>query len=101
MVSWCPDFSLIFTLISGSQFGTLVTLPVSGWLTETKWGWPSVFYICGFYGLVWSWFWFKHAYNTPDDHPTISAAEKCFIKQGIGHHRGKMVRSYEWKRNVL
>ncbi|XP_063878516.1 sialin-like isoform X2 [Scylla paramamosain] len=81
----------------GTLIGTVITLSVSGWLTETEWGWPSVFYLSGFICLVWSWFWFRYAYDTPDDHPTISAAEKHYIRQSIGHHRGKMGQNVPWR----
>lgn len=75
----------------GCNFGTVVTLSISGWLTQTSLGWPSVFYVFGMYGLVWSFFWFKFAYDTPDEHPTISHEEKLYIKSEIGEHRGKKV----------
>lgn len=74
-------------LFSGCQFGTVVTLSISGWLSQTEWGWPSVFYLFGVLGLVWGYFWFRYAYDSPDQHPRITAAEKLFIKQGIGDHR--------------
>lgn len=78
---------LLCFLFSGCQFGTVVTLSISGWLSQTEWGWPSVFYLFGVLGLVWGWFWFRYAYDSPDQHPRITAAEKLFIKQGIGDHR--------------
>lgn len=84
-------FTFILPLIPGCHIGTVVTLSLSGWFIQSEWGWPSVFYVYGALSLVWSWFWFRHTYDSPDLHPTITVAEKCFIKQGIGDHRGKMV----------
>ena len=72
---------------SGCQFGTVITLSLSGWLTQTELGWPSVFYIFGFLGVVWGWFWFRHVHDTPDQHPSIHPQEKLYIKTGVGAHR--------------
>lgn len=83
-------------IIGGCHVGTVVTLSLSGWFIQSEWGWPSVFYVYGALSLVWSWFWFRHTYDSPDQHPTITAAEKCYIKQGIGDHRGKMGLEVPW-----
>ena len=42
---------------SGLSLGTLVALPVTGWLVRSQ-GWPSPFYIFGALGLVWAIPWF-------------------------------------------
>lgn len=42
---------------SGLSLGTLVALPVTGWLVRSH-GWPSPFYIFGALGLVWAIPWF-------------------------------------------
>ncbi|XP_069970495.1 sialin isoform X3 [Penaeus vannamei] len=90
MSYWIPPQERARSLtqsVGGCQFGTVVTLSISGWLSQTEWGWPSVFYLFGVLGLVWGYFWFRYAYDSPDQHPRITAAEKLFIKQGIGDHR--------------
>lgn len=84
-------------IVGGCQIGTVVTLSASGWLTQTSWGWPSIFYIFGLYGLVWGWFWFRYASDSPDDHPTISVAEKLYIKHGIGEHRRNECLDVPWR----
>ena len=33
--------------ISGSYFGTVISLPISGALAESSAGWPSIFYVFG------------------------------------------------------
>jgi MFS transporter, ACS family, solute carrier family 17 (sodium-dependent inorganic phosphate cotransporter), other len=43
--------------ISGLSLGTVVSLPLTGWLVRTR-GWPSPFYVFGAVGLVWAGFWF-------------------------------------------
>ncbi len=42
---------------SGLSLGTLVALPVTGWLVRSQ-GWPSPFYIFGALGVVWAIPWF-------------------------------------------
>ncbi|XP_064100173.1 putative inorganic phosphate cotransporter [Macrobrachium nipponense] len=83
-------------ICGGCQFGTVVTLSVSGWLSQSIWGWPAVFYVSGSLAIVWGWFWFKNVYDSPDQHPTISTAEKLFIKQGIGDHRNNKSLDVPW-----
>lgn len=40
---------------TGSQFGTVVSLPISGLLCQSGFlgGWPSVFYVFGVLGVLW------------------------------------------------
>ncbi|KAK7078544.1 hypothetical protein SK128_007130, partial [Halocaridina rubra] len=83
-------------ICGGCQFGTVVTLSVSGWLSQSTWGWPAVFYVSGALGVVWGWFWFRYVHDSPDQHPTISPAEKLFIKQGIGDHRHNKTLDVPW-----
>ena len=67
--------------MTGAQFGTVVTLPVSGWLCDSDFlgGWPSVFYVFGSLGLLWSIAWFFLVFDHPDTHPRISPEEKIYI----------------------
>lgn len=59
-------------------------MPISGYLVETSLGWPSIFYLFGILGLVWSIFWFFIGYNTPAVHPKISSEEKKYIESALG-----------------
>ncbi|KAG0718549.1 Sialin [Chionoecetes opilio] len=86
LATWIPPMerakfsSLVF---AGAQFGTVVTLPVSGWLCESGFlgGWPAVFYVFGGIGILWSIAWFALAFDHPDTHPRISQEEKKYILQ--------------------
>lgn len=42
-------------------------------------GWPCVFYIFGFLGILWYPLWLWLAYESPYDHPTITQEEINFI----------------------
>lgn len=72
---------LIMWLNAGAQFGTVITLPLSGILCEYGFdgGWPTVFYVFGGLGVVWFCFWMPFVADSPATHPTISAAEKHYI----------------------
>lgn len=63
------------------QFGTIICLPVSGWLSSSGFlgGWPSVFYVFGALGVLWGGPWFLLVHNRPENHPRISEAELKFI----------------------
>lgn len=78
--------SRILTILSsGANFGTVVSLPVSGWLCSLElWGgWPLAFYLFGGLGLVWYVFWLIFIYDTPSQHATIDPCEKAFIEASV------------------
>lgn len=54
----------------------------SGILASTTMGWPSIFYISGFSGLVWAIIWFIFAGNSPNETKSITAEEKAYIQDG-------------------
>lgn len=70
----------------GANFGTVVSLPVSGWLCGLKYmgGWPLAFYIFGVFGIIWFGFWIYYVYDTPSSHPRICRQEQAFILASIG-----------------
>jgi len=61
-------------LISGIPLGTLFALTTTGWVVD-RYGWPSVFYIFGATGFVWTAIWFWQVKNRPADDPKVSKAE--------------------------
>ncbi|CAL1281265.1 unnamed protein product [Larinioides sclopetarius] len=81
---WAPKLersrmgSFIYT---GSNIGTVVTLAVSGVLSD-KVGWPAVFYIFGGLGCVWFILWAILVFETPEVHPKISKEELDLIREG-------------------
>ena len=50
--------------LTGIHTGTLVALPLSGWIAAT-WGWRPIFYIYALVGLVWVALWFLWAPEPP------------------------------------
>ena len=67
---------------SGAQAGTVISLPISGFLCEA-FGWPSVFYVFGFLGLVWWVGWCYLVYDSPQSHPRISTSERRYILDSL------------------
>ncbi|GIY83854.1 vesicular glutamate transporter 3 [Caerostris extrusa] len=59
----------------------IIGMPVSGIFSsmDVLGGWPSSFYLFGACGILWFIFWSTLIYETPKDHPYISAKElECF-----------------------
>lgn len=71
---------------AGAQFGTVVMLSTSGILAASFMGWPSIFYISGACGIVWSVVWFFVGGNSPGEYKKISPEEKEFIESSLGTH---------------
>ncbi|XP_067632690.1 putative inorganic phosphate cotransporter isoform X2 [Eurosta solidaginis] len=69
---------------SGSQFGTVVILAISGVIAESPLGWPGIFYISGGSGIVWALFWFLFSASTPAEHKWISPEERKYIETSLG-----------------
>jgi MFS transporter, ACS family, solute carrier family 17 (sodium-dependent inorganic phosphate cotransporter), member 5 len=68
----------------GAQFGTVVMLGISGILASSSMGWPSIFYISGVAGIVWSILWFYYGSSSPSDcNNRISSEERQFIESSL------------------
>ena len=59
----------------------MITFSLSGYLCENGFsgGWPSIFYVFGTFGLVWSLIWFIFSSNDPVSNSFISKHEKQYI----------------------
>lgn len=68
----------------GGPLGSVVMLATSGIIAEGI-GWPSIFYISGGAGLIWSVVWFFYGASSPDDYSKISPEEKTYISDSLGH----------------
>lgn len=71
---------------AGANFGTIVSLPLSGWLCSLElWGgWPLSFYLFGILGIIWFGFWSYFIYDSPSTHPRICQQERAYILASIG-----------------
>lgn len=66
---------------AGAQFGTIISMPLSGLLAEYGYdgGWPSIFYVFGMVGVIWSIAFIWLVYEDPSSHPRIEEKEKKYI----------------------
>ncbi|XP_068248075.1 putative inorganic phosphate cotransporter [Palaemon carinicauda] len=102
MARWIPPLErskMSAFVYAGSQFGTVVSLPICGLLCQSDFlgGWPSVFYVFGVLGLVWFIFWMLLISNTPESHPTISLEEKIYIQTTLNHAVNEKSPRIPWK----
>lgn len=60
-------------------------MPLSGLLAEYGFdgGWPSIFYVFGLVGLIWSVAFLWLVYEDPSSHPTICEKEKKYINSSL------------------
>ncbi|EDW02606.1 putative inorganic phosphate cotransporter [Drosophila grimshawi] len=80
---WAPADErgrLVGYCYSGSQFGTVVMLSVSGYIASSSLGWPSIFYISGGAGILWALIWLYFCASTPAQHATITPNERRYIE---------------------
>ncbi|CAH2234526.1 jg1666 [Pararge aegeria aegeria] len=77
---------------AGSNIGTVISLPISGWLCTLEFGggWPLCFYLFGGLGVVWFIAWIFLIYDTPQRHPRICPKEIEFITQTIGPQNARL-----------
>ncbi|CAF0855781.1 unnamed protein product [Brachionus calyciflorus] len=68
---------------SGVQFGSIIALPLGGFLCIHGFsgGWPSIFYIYGSIGLIWSILFLIFMSESPKNQKCISNQESCYIIQ--------------------
>ncbi|KAK3885569.1 hypothetical protein Pcinc_010235 [Petrolisthes cinctipes] len=94
LANWIPllERSKFSSLVyAGAQFGTVISMMVSGWLCESEFlgGWPSVFYVFGVLGVVWGLAWFVLIVDSPSRHPRISLQERNHILRHCNHSKSK------------
>ncbi|XP_037786838.1 putative inorganic phosphate cotransporter isoform X1 [Penaeus monodon] len=102
LATWIPPFerSRFSTIVySGFPLGTVLSLPIGGWLCSSTFlgGWPSVFYLFGGLGIVWGIFWFILIHDRPEAHPRISASELAHIQAFAGQTKRAEGVPLPWK----
>ncbi|KAJ8672811.1 hypothetical protein QAD02_004071 [Eretmocerus hayati] len=87
MSRWVPptERARLGSLVSNAtQFGTLITLAISGVLAASRFGWPSIFYAVGTSGILWSILFLYAGADYPSEHPSISHEEAEYINTSLG-----------------
>ncbi|XP_069671568.1 vesicular glutamate transporter 2-like isoform X1 [Periplaneta americana] len=83
---WAPPLErsrLATIAFSGSYFGTVISLPLSGMLAQYV-GWPYIFYLFGVLALIWCLLWWYIVAETPQGDRRITDAELEYIRSSIG-----------------
>lgn len=84
LAKWIPpaERSRLGAIVyAGAQFGTIISMPLSGLLAE--YSWPLIFYVFGVMGVVWSVLFLWTVHEDPQSNPKISADEKKYINTAI------------------
>lgn len=85
----------------GAQFGTVISMPLSGLLSVSQWGWPSVFYVFGAIGTLWCIFFLSFVYEDPFSSPRIDDDERKYIQKTLGVINGSAVRIVYYIAGIL
>ncbi|KAK3919149.1 Putative inorganic phosphate cotransporter [Frankliniella fusca] len=84
LAKWVPPFErsrLGSFVYGGAQFGTVLGLLLTGLLSGSSWGWPSVFYVAGSTGLLWCLSWYLLGDDSPATHHSIPKEEREYIEK--------------------
>ena len=83
-VEWAPTHErskMIGSSTAGAWIGNIVGLSFGGYLCANGFdgGWPSIFYIFGIIGTVWSVIFLVFISDSPKDNRFISSAERDYL----------------------
>ncbi|XP_078043960.1 major facilitator superfamily transporter 10 isoform X2 [Augochlora pura] len=88
LARWVPPLErskFAAVVYAGANFGTVISLPMSGWLCSLEFadGWPLAFYLFGGLGIVWYAFWLIFVFDTPASHSRIDPVERAYIEASV------------------
>uniref|UniRef100_A0A182SIQ7 Putative inorganic phosphate cotransporter n=1 Tax=Anopheles maculatus TaxID=74869 RepID=A0A182SIQ7_9DIPT len=101
LAKWIPpnERSRVGSIVySGAQFGTVISMPLSGLLADHGFdgGWPSIFYVFGIIGTVWSIAFLFTCHEDPVSHPRIREDEKKYIQQSLWGNASVHIPPIPW-----
>ncbi|CAG9865516.1 unnamed protein product [Phyllotreta striolata] len=73
---------------AGQALGNMLSMPITGVMCSSKFGWPAAFYLYGAFGMVWCILWFLFGSNRPDEHRSISPEERRYIEASLPNEEG-------------
>jgi ACS family sodium-dependent inorganic phosphate cotransporter-like MFS transporter 5 len=82
---------------AGAQFGTVISMPLSGLLSISTGGWPSIFYVFGAVGTVWCIAFLFLVFEDPEANPRMNIDEKKYIQKALGNKTGAPIPPIPWK----
>uniref|UniRef100_A0A915BNU4 Major facilitator superfamily (MFS) profile domain-containing protein n=1 Tax=Parascaris univalens TaxID=6257 RepID=A0A915BNU4_PARUN len=85
---WAPPMERSFLVgltLSGAQVGNVLVMPLSGLLCRYGFGggWPSIFYVLGIAGVVWSLVWLYYVTDSPTENRRIDPNERAYIEASL------------------
>ncbi|XP_049308919.1 putative inorganic phosphate cotransporter isoform X3 [Bactrocera dorsalis] len=83
---WAPpaERGILVTLcFSGMTFGTVIIMSISGILATSQYGWPSIFYVSGGCGIIWSFVWLLWGGESPRQSKLITPKERNYIESAL------------------
>lgn len=85
MIGNQSDDQLNVSDVVGAQFGTVVSMPISGYLAEFGFdgGWPSIFYCFGILGALWSVLFLFIVDEDPETCKKIKEDERKYIISSV------------------
>ncbi|CAH1154738.1 unnamed protein product [Phaedon cochleariae] len=75
---------------AGGPLGTVLVMPIAGHFSGSTMGWPTVFYLLGGVGFLWTAFFMIFGLDSPHLHKTITKEELNFIVDGIKPKQKKL-----------
>ncbi|XP_054745640.1 sialin [Anastrepha obliqua] len=96
---WIPlaERSRFMSSFQGFSIGIGLTYPLCGFIIY-NFGWRYVFYTTGSLGIIWCILWYYLAFNTPKEHPRISAEEIEYIEVSVSSEAKEALRmKVPWK----
>ncbi|XP_064087532.1 putative inorganic phosphate cotransporter isoform X2 [Macrobrachium nipponense] len=102
MAAWIPPkdkASFTSIVFVGDHFGIVISMALGGLMSGSDFlgGWPSVFYVFGIVGLLWSLAWFVLIRDQPEDHPWISSKELSYIRSHSPTVKSSKALKIPWK----
>lgn len=85
LASWTPVHERSrsgATVYAGAQFGTIISMPISGYLAAHG-GWPSIFYVFGFFSTLWCIAFLLVVPEDPQVAKKITEVERKYILDSI------------------
>ncbi|XP_056640333.1 putative inorganic phosphate cotransporter isoform X2 [Diorhabda carinulata] len=82
---------------AGGPLGTVIVMPIVGYISGSKLGWQTVFYLLGGIGFTWTACWMFFGLDSPHHHKTISPEELKFIQDGVVSNKKKEQLPTPWR----
>ncbi|XP_055836483.1 putative inorganic phosphate cotransporter [Episyrphus balteatus] len=93
----CTERGVLSSVVySGAQLGSATILLTSGFIIDSSWGWPGVFYISGALCLIWAVAFQLFGADSPEVCKNISKEEKEYIQALTGGQANTQAMTIPW-----